>query len=71
MTTFTEKRLVRYEQLMLKSSDESFAISEDFLCHGCKYHRPAWDFRFCVVTVCPQMKGMKTFWEEVYLHGYK
>lgn len=66
MMTFTERRLVRYEQLMLRTPDESFDISEDFLCQGCKYHRPDWDYRFCVFTECPKMKGVKTFWEEVY-----
>lgn len=31
-------------------------------------YRPDWDYRFCVFTECPKMKGVKTFWEEVYQH---
>ena len=65
----TGTRLVRYEILMRKASDKTFEISEDYFCRGCKHHRPDWDYRFCVFTECPKMKGMKTFWEEVYHSG--
>lgn len=59
MTVFTEKRLIRYEQLMLRVSDESFDILEDFLCQGCEHHRPDWEYRFCVFTECPKIKRGK------------
>ena len=68
-TMMTCKRLTAYEQLMRETPSNRKEISEDFLCKGCKYHRPDWDYRFCVHIECPFMKGMKTFWEEVYEDG--
>lgn len=65
-----EKGFSRYEMMMKRSADDSFEISEDFLCKGCRYHRPDWDYRFCIFLECPFVKGQQTFWEEV-LQGAK
>lgn len=70
MMTMTGKRLARYEMLMKNASNEGFEMTEDFLCQGCPHHRPDWEYRFCEFLECPQVKGVKTFWEEV-LEGVK
>ena len=70
MMTLTGKRLARYEMLMKNASNEGFEMTEDFLCQGCPHHRPDWEYRFCEFLECPQVKGVKTFWEEV-LEGVK
>ena len=64
----TSRRLSAYEALMRQIPGSPMEITEDHLCTGCRNHRPDWDYRFCVYTECPNIKGMKTFWEEVYEH---
>ena len=67
MMAMAGKRLARYEVMMRRASDETFEISEDFLCMGCPRHRPDWEYRFCEFLECPHMRGVQTFWEEVLL----
>lgn len=69
MMTLVGRRLSHYELMMRKAADDSFDVSEDFLCRCCEHHRPDWEYRFCEFTECPYMKGVKTFWEKAYDDG--
>lgn len=69
MQVLTEKRFMHFEAAMRKTGDHAHQVSEDYLCRGCKCHRPKWKYRFCRHLECPYIKGQKTFWEEVYSDG--
>ena len=63
------REYIFFKRLMRQSCRTGADLPVDYICRGCSNHRPTWDYRFCVHTECPMMKGFKTFREEFYEDG--
>ena len=50
-----------YEQMMMQVPGIDDNIKEDAMCIGCQYHRKDFEYRYCLYTECPYVKGHKTF----------
>lgn len=68
MRGFTDGRLLIFEQMMKQKPDPDNR-SEDTMCVGCPFHRRDFEYRYCLYTECPYIKGLKTFREEAYEYG--